>query len=156
MCGIFRSSSANAQSVITIEGDCKTVISYRIIAARKLDQYNRAIDLVNSCLLNFYSAYSQSQHVLCGESVPGFSKSSNLKLWNVRTKKLAFIYTNDILVGGDHPVRSLPFLRRRLDRSANCIPSPNDRQSIDLWRRRLRYGTLLYHAQRSVTCWRQR
>jgi hypothetical protein len=102
--GMFRSSSAACStSVVTIEGDCKTVIDQLqgISYPRKLDQYyNRAIDLIQQLPFEFrYQHIPRAENVLCDRICARILEEQQLEAWESARQELAFIYNNAALVG---------------------------------------------------------
>jgi hypothetical protein len=101
--GISRSSSAACStSVVTIEGDCKTVIDQLkgIARPRKLDQYyNRAIDLIQQLPFDFrYQHIPRAENVLCDRICARILEEQQLEAWENAHQELAFICTNASLV----------------------------------------------------------
>jgi hypothetical protein len=102
--GIFRSSSAACPaSVVTIEGDCKTVIEQLqgIARPRKLEQYyNRAIVLIQQLPFEFrYQHIPRAENVLCDRICARILEEQQFEAWESAYQELALIYNNATLVG---------------------------------------------------------
>jgi hypothetical protein len=114
--GISRSSS-----VVTVEGDCKTVIDQLkgIARPRKLDQYyNRAIALIQQLPYEFrYQHIPRAENVLCDRICARILVEQQLETWESLHQELAFIYTNATLVGDEMSSEDLlsSFLHRNFD-----------------------------------------
>jgi hypothetical protein len=127
--GIFRSSSVARPVVITIEGDCKTVIDQLqgIAIPRKLDQYyNRAIELIQQLPFEFrYQHIPRAENVLCDRICARILEEQQFEALEYAYQELAFIYTNAILVGEEGSSEGLlsSFLRRHIGPAGkNYIP----------------------------------
>lgn len=125
----FSPSSAACSVVITIEGDCKTVIDQLQGSARprKLEQYyNRAIDLIQQLPFEFqYQHIPRADNVLCDRICARILEEQQFEAWESAYQELALIYTNTTLVGEENLSEDLlsSFLHRHVGPAGkNYIP----------------------------------
>jgi hypothetical protein len=123
----FRSSSAASSTpvVITIEGDCKTVIDQLQGNAhpRKLEQYyKRAIDLIRQLPFEFqYQHIPRAENELCDRICARILEEQQFEALESAYQELAFIYTNATLVGEEGSSEDLlsSFLHRHFGSAGN-------------------------------------
>jgi hypothetical protein len=124
---VFRSSSASSSTpvVITIEGDCKTVIDQLQGNAnpRKLEHYyNRAIHLIQQLPFEFrYQHIPRAENVLCDRICARILEEQQFEALESAYQEVAFINTNATLVGGELLSEALlsSFLRRHFGPAGN-------------------------------------
>jgi hypothetical protein len=146
--GIFRSSSSASSTpvVITIEGDCKTVIDQLqgIAQPRKLDQhYNRAIDLIQQLPFEFrYQHIPRAENVLCDRICARILEEQQFEALESAYQEIYFIYTNATLVGDERSSADLlpSFLRRHF--------GPPSKNYIPLSQRPTFYRSIVFTASR--------
>jgi hypothetical protein len=125
--GVFRSSSASSSTpvVITIEGDCKTVIDQLQGNAhpRKLEQYyNRAIGLIQQLPFDFrYQHIPRAENVLCDRICARILEEQQFEALESAYQELAFIRTNATRVGEERSSEDslASFLHRHFGSAGN-------------------------------------